>query len=256
MRIAVAGGTGLVGRYVVDALGRAGHEPVVLARARGVDLVSGAGLDDALVGVGAVIDVGNVTTTRKRPAAAYFTASTTRLLAAGRRAGVGHHVALSIVGVDRVDFGYYLGKRRQEELVLAAGTPSSVLRATQFHEFAGQVLDRARGPVAVVPRMTVQPVAASEVAEALVALAAGPAVGMAPELAGPQREELVDLARRVQWTRGGAGGRRQRLLAVRLPGAAGRAMAGGALLPTGPGPRGQQTFTEWLAAAEEPPAAA
>jgi len=228
---------------VVAALTGAGHEPVVLARSRGVDLTTGAGLDVALAGATAVIDVSNVTTTKRRESVAFFTAGTEHLLAAGDRVGVRRHVALSIVGVDRVDFGYYEGKRRQEDLVLAAPVSSSVLRATQFHEFAGQVLARSRGPLAVVPRMRVQPIAAREVADALVALAAGQAVGLAPELAGPQEHQLVDLARQLLRARG----TRRLLLPVRVPGAGGRAMAEGGLLATGPGLRGRQTFAQWLA---------
>jgi uncharacterized protein YbjT (DUF2867 family) len=243
MRIAVAGGTGVVGRHLVAALRGAGHEPVVLARSVGVDLTTGAGVDDALRGVGAVVDVSNVATTRRSAAEAFFAAATGSLLEAGRRAGVGHHVVLSIVGVDRVELGYYLGKRLQERLVLDSGVPVTVLRATQFHEFAGQLLDRVAGPVALVPRMRVQPVAAREVAGALAGLVAGPAVGRAPEIAGPEEHDLVDLARRYLRARG----RRRPVLAVPLPGAAGRQIADGALLPDESGARGRETFDHWLA---------
>lgn len=194
MRVAVAGGTGVVGRHVVSLLRERGSEPVVLARSQGVDLLTGAGLEQQLTGVEAVVDLSKVTTTSRRRSIGFFTGTTGRLLEAGRRAGVRHHVALSIVGVERVELGYYAGKRAQEQLVLTGPVPGSVLRATQFHEFAGQLLDRVRGPVAVIPRMLVQPVAACEVARALVDLAAAPPVGMAPELAGPQELELVELA--------------------------------------------------------------
>jgi uncharacterized protein YbjT (DUF2867 family) len=242
MRVAVAGGTGLVGRLVVPALSEAGHVPVVLARALGVDITTGIGLDAALVDVDVVIDVSNVATTKKKISTAFFEAGTTRLLAAGARAGVRHHVVLSIVGIDRVDFGYYYGKRRQEALALASGRAVSILRSTQFHEFAGQLLDRGAGPVAVIPRMRIQPVAAQEVADALVAVASGPPVGRAPELGGPQRRELTELVRAVRDARRS----KQLVLSVPIPGAAGRAMATGALLPTGEGSRGRQTFDEWL----------
>jgi uncharacterized protein YbjT (DUF2867 family) len=242
MRVAVAGGTGLVGRLVMPALSGAGHVPVVLARATGVDITTGVGLDAALADVDAVIDVSNVMTTRKKESIAFFKAGTTRLLEAGGRAGVRHHVVLSIVGVDLVDFGYYFGKRRQEALALASGRPISILRTTQFHEFAGQLLDRGVGPLVVTPRMQVQPVAAREVADALVDLATGPPVGMAPELGGPQRRELTELVRAVRTARGC----RKLVLPVRVPGAAGKAMSTGALLPKGDGPRGRLTFDEWL----------
>jgi uncharacterized protein YbjT (DUF2867 family) len=243
MRVAVAGGTGLVGRYVVATLSEAGHDPVTLARSVGVDITNGNGLDAALAGVQALIDVSNVTTMKKGESIAFFEAGTRNLLDAGERAGVQHHVILSIVGIDRVDFGYYFGKRRQEELALGGGRPVSVLRSTQFHEFAGQMLDRARGPVALVPRMAVAPVAAREVATALVRLVEQGPAGLAPELGGPQRRELPELARAVLSARG----RRRLLVPVRLPGAAGRAMAAGALLPAGDAVLGSQTFDDWLA---------
>ena len=244
MRIAVAGGTGLVGSLLVGQLEAGGHDPVVLARSTGVDLTTGAGLDAALEGARAVVDVTNLPTMRRRPAEEFFTAGTRHLVEAGRRAGVGHHVVLSIVGVDRVDQGYYAAKRAQERAVLSGGVPATVLRATQFHEFAGQLLDRMPGPVALVPRMRVQPVAAREVAAALAALVGDAPAGMAPELGGPEVHELVDLARRVLAARGS----RSPVLPVRLPGRAGRLAREGALLPAGPGPRGRETFEEWLGA--------
>ena len=243
MRIAVAGGTGVVGRHLVTALAAEGHEPVVLARSAGIDLTSGAGLDRELAGADGVVDVSNVKATRRAPAEAFFAAATGHLLDSARRAGVRHHVVLSIVGVDRVDSGYYLGKRLQERLVEEGGVPATVLRATQFHEFVGQMLERVPGPIALVPRMRTQPVAAREVAQALAGLVAGPPLGMAPELAGPEAYDLVDLSRRYLRATGG----KRPVLPVRLPGRAGRQMAEGALLPTGPGPRGTETFAEWLA---------
>ncbi|MGJ6963760.1 SDR family oxidoreductase [Streptosporangium sp. G11] len=243
MRVAVAGGTGLVGRYVVDELAAAGQEPVVLARSRGVDLVTGAGLDAAMAGVEAVVDVSNVTTTSGRKALSFFDSVGRNLLNAGERTGVKHHVALSIVGVDRVGSGYYQGKIHQEEVVRGGRTPWTVLRATQFHEFAQQVLDRVPKPLAVVPRMRTQPIAAREVARHLAGLVLSPAQGMAPELAGPRVEQLADMVRRLLRARH----QRRLLLPVKLPGATGVAMTGDGQLPTGPGPRGSQTFDEWLA---------
>ena len=244
MRVAVAGGTGTVGRHVVQALTREAHHPVVLARSRGVNVVTGEGLDAALTGVETVIDVSNVITTQRKKSVTFFTASTQQLLQAGQRAGVRHHVALSIVGVDRVDYGYYEGKRRQEELVLTGPVAGTVLRTTQFHEFAGQVLAGTKGPLAPVPRMRIQPVAAREVGEMLATLALGTPLGLAGDLAGPQEHQLVDLARRVVAARG----LHRRVVGVRFPGAAGRGMASGGLLPQSAGTRGTQTFDEWLAA--------
>ena len=244
-RVAVAGGTGVVGRHVVSALRAAGCEPVVLARSTGVDLLTGRGLDEALRGVRAVVDVSNVATQRRSAAVGFFSAATSALLAAGARAGVRHHVVLSIVGVDRVDTGYYAGKRAQERLVSAGEVPWTVLRATQFHEFTEQVLAIVRGPVAPVPAMRVQPVAAREVGEHLADLVLAAPVGRAPELAGPEVHELPDLVRRLLRARGS----RRLVLPLRGPTAASRAVTGGALLPTGAGPRGRQPFDDWLRSA-------
>ncbi|MEV4446731.1 SDR family oxidoreductase [Streptomyces mirabilis] len=242
MRVAVAGGTGLVGRHVVEELTAAGHHPVVLARSTGVDLVTGTGLDGALAGVDAVVDVTNVTTTRAKKAIAFFDRVAHTLQDAGEQAGVRHHVLLSIVGIDRVGLGYYQGKLRQESVLKSGRTPWTVLRATQFHEFAQQTLDRVPGPLAVVPRMRTQPVAAREVAHHLVQLVSAPAQGMAPELVGPRVEQLVDMTGRLLRARH----QHRLLLPVKMPGATGTAMTGDGLLPAGPGPRGSQTFDEWL----------
>ena len=244
MRIAVAGGTGTVGRHVVDVAWERGHDVVVLARSEGVDLTTGEGLSRRLAGVDAVVDVSNVATQRRSEAQRFFRAVTTALLAAEAEQGVGHHVVLSIVGVDQVPLGYYAGKRLQEQLVADGPVPWSVLRATQFHEFAEQSLGFVRlGPVSLVPRMLSQPVAAREVAEALVDLAAAGPSGRVPDLAGPERHDVVRLARRFVRARG----MRRAVLPLRVPGAAGRAMRSGVLAPQGEGPRGRITFAQWLA---------
>jgi len=243
MRIAVAGGTGRVGRLVVEAAGSSGHEPVVLARSAGVDLTTGAGLDAALAGVAAVIDVSDPATTSRRKATAFYERAAEHLLPAEQRAGIRHHVVLSIVGIDRLELGYYRAKQRQEALAMAGPVPASVLRATQFHEFTLQVSERG-GRFALAPVMRSQPIAAREVAAALLELALSEPAGLVPELAGPRAEDMAVLVSRVVR----AGPKRRIVVPVRLPGRLGRAMAGGALLPKGPGPRGQQTFDEWFAA--------
>jgi uncharacterized protein YbjT (DUF2867 family) len=243
MRVAVAGGTGLTGRHVVESLTRAGHDPVVLSRSTGVDLVTGAGLATALAGADAVIDVSNVTTTKRSVAERFFTAATTNLRDAAAAAGVGHYVLLSIVGVDRVDLGYYAGKRRQEDLLAAGSVPWTVLRATQFHEFAEQVLERVRGPVAVIRAMRSRPVAVAEVADALVeAVAAGPAEAYATELAGPELLWLADMARLVLRRRG----QRRWVLSVPLPGRVGRELRAGGSLPLDEFREGRRTFADYL----------
>ncbi len=244
-RIAVAGGTGLVGRLVVEEVRRAGATPVVIARSAGVDLTTGDGLDEALAGADAVVDASNVETLSAKVSVGFFEAATRNLLAAGERAGVRHHVALSIVGCDVVDLPYYLGKRRQEELVAAGPVPWTIVRATQFHEFAGQLVDRSPRPFALAPRMLSQPVAAAEVASLLAATAVGEPQRSTLDLGGPRPERMDRLVRAELRRRG------IRRVVVPLPmaGATGRQVRDGGLLP-GPGASlGRQTFAEWAARA-------
>lgn len=249
LTIAVAGGTGVVGRHVVEVARERGHDVVVLARSEGVDLLTGSGLAARLRGADAVVDVTGTVAQQREASQAFFGGVTRLLLDAEREAGVGHHVVLSIVGVDDVPSGYYAGKRLQERLVAEqdpSGTvPWSILRATQFHEFAEQALGFARlGPLSLVPRMLSQPVVAREVARALVELVERGPSGRVPDLAGPEQHRIAHLARRVSRARGLG----RRVVEVPLPGAAGRAMRRGGLLPRDQGPRGVVTFEEWLAA--------
>ena len=182
VRIAVIGGTGLVGGHVVSSVERSGHEAVVVARSRGVDLATGEGLDGALAGAEAVIDVSNA------PAPEDLGTMTERLLAAEDRAGVAHHVLLSIVDVQRVGGNpHYAGKRRQEELVQAGPVPWTIVHATQFHEFAVQIVGwTLRDGTATVPPLLLQPVAAADVGDALAEVAAGEPRHGTLELAGPE----------------------------------------------------------------------
>lgn len=245
MKIAIAGGTGTVGRPTVDAVRAAGHEPVSLSRSGGVDLVSGAGLDAALDGVDAVIDTANVTTLKAGDATDFFTTATGNLLAAAGRAGVAHVVLLSIVGIDRMPYDYYAGKVAQERVVEASAVPWTILRATQFHEFAGQLFDRAKiGPLHLAPRARVQPVSAREVGEHLAAIAAGAARGRARDLAGPREERLDEMVRSYARHTGHRGW----VPSVSLPGPQMKGMRAGLALPSGDATLGTETFAEWLAA--------
>lgn len=255
MRVAVAGGTGVVGSPTVAALESAGHEAVVLSRSRGVDLLAGAGqgrgsdaaadprLVAALAGCDAVIDVTSIQTTSGRASVAFFGAVTRALLAAEREAGVPHHVALSIIGAVEAPSAYYAGKALQERLVRESGTGWSILRASQFHEFAGQLVGDRERRLHLVPVMRSQPIAAAEVGGALAGIATGAPRGLDRDLAGPRPEDMPDLVRRYL----AATGRRGRVVTVPLPGRWGRALRDGTLLP-GPDARlGGQTFAEWLA---------
>lgn len=246
MKIAIAGATGVVGRHAADAAAAAGHGVVPLARSLGVDVRTGAGLAARLEGVDVVVDCLNVATTRKRPAVEFFTTTTDHLLAAEEQAGVAHHVLLSIVGIDQVPFGYYDGKVAQERRVRDSGRPSTILRATQFHEFAEQMLERAKvGPVVMAPKMLAAPVAAREVGAALAELAAGAPQGDTLEMGGPEQLEMSELVARVGKARGGV-----KVVSARLPGAAGKAMTAGHLVPSSPRRVGIQTWDEWFAERE------
>ena len=246
-RIAVIGATGLVGRATVAALEAAGHEAVPVSRSGGIDVLTGAGLADALAGVRCVIDVTNTPDTDPAAARAFFGTVSANLLAAERTAGVEHHVALSIVGVDRVDGnGHYAGKRRQEEIVAAGPVPYTVVRATQFFDFAAMVVEWTRDDgVATVPPLLVSPIAVADVAATLAELATGQPVNGTVEVAGPEQQDLVDMARRTLTARGDT-----TRLATSWHGIFGPEMAGDVLLP-GPDARtGATTFDQWLATEE------
>jgi uncharacterized protein YbjT (DUF2867 family) len=243
MKIAVAGGTGTVGRHVVDAVRFAGHEPLVLSRSTGTDLLTGQGLATSLHGAAAVIDVSATSSTSGAESVRFFGTVTRNLREAERQAGVQHHVALSVVGARRVNANYYAGKAVQEQLLHEQASGWSLLRATQFHEFAMQLLEHGKlGPLQIVPTMRSQPVAATEVAAELVEIALGDPRGLEPDLAGPQEETMADLARRYLE----ATNRPGTVLQMALPGAWGRGMRDGSLLPESGTRLGSQTFDEWL----------
>jgi uncharacterized protein YbjT (DUF2867 family) len=244
MKIAVAGGTGLVGGLLVEALH--GHDVVVLSRAHGVDTAAGTGLDEALQGVDAVVDTTNTNAMDPDAARAFFGTSTQHLLDAEGRAGVRHHVVLSIIGIDRVEgSGHYAGKRRQEEVAEAGPVPVTILRAAQFFEFAELVMGWMRdGDTITLAPLLLQPVAASDVAEALARIAVGAPQGRAADLAGPEPQDLVDMARRILAARGDT---TTRITPSWRDGPFGVEMAGEAMLP-GPGATlAPTTFEEWLA---------
>ncbi|MET3721847.1 MULTISPECIES: NAD(P)H-binding protein [unclassified Arthrobacter] len=245
MDIAVAGGTGTVGRYVVALARDRGHRVTSLSRSEGVDLVTGQGLTEALQGVNTVIDVSGIQTLSTRKAVGFFIGAARNLLAAEKAAGVRHHVALSIVGIDHAASGLYAGKLAQEAAVRKGDVPWTILRSTQFHEFVPLTISLASvGPVVVVPQMTTQPVAAREVAEALVGAAEAGPQGRVADLGGPRREQLADLARECVRR----SGHRKLVLAIPAPGAMGRAMRHGDLIPAASAAVGRQTFREWLEA--------
>jgi uncharacterized protein YbjT (DUF2867 family) len=199
MRIVVIGGTGFIGAQVVESLRSSGHDPVIAAPSTGVDAFSGDGLAAALAAADAVIDVSDSPTRDPDGMLAFFTASARNIAAAERSAGVGHHVLLSIVGIDRVpNSAYYRAKLAQEEAARSAGpgVPVTVLRATQFATFGRQIADRATiDGRAKVPPVLVQPVSPAEVAAELVRLTVERAPAGTVEIAGPEVVRLDDFMR-------------------------------------------------------------
>ena len=198
MKIVIIGGTGLIGAKTVDRLRRRGHEVIAASPDSGVDTISGKGVAEALVGAQVVVDLANSPSFEDEAVLKFFETSGRNLLAAGAAAGVKHHVALSVVGTDRLlESGYFRGKLAQENLIKGSGIPYTIVRSTQFFEFLGRIAQAGTvGPTVHVSPALVQPIAADDVADAMADFAlAAPANGT-PEIAGPERVRLDDLVRR------------------------------------------------------------
>ena len=253
-KIAVAGATGRVGRHAVDILRERGHEVVAMSRSTGVDLVTGAGLTEALTGVDCVLDLASTPSPERQAATEYFTTATRNLHEVGERTGVRLLVVVSIIGNDRFRGGYNAAKQVHEREALAGPVPARILRAAQFHELVELLVQwGTRGDVSYVPDMRTQPVAARAVAEAAIDLAFNPDGGATepfPEIAGPREERFADLARGLVERRG---------LSLRIeegndPDDPDREMfENGGLLPSAHAVLTGPTFDDWLTlrAAEE-----
>lgn len=196
MRFAVIGGTGLIGSRVVRDLNATGHEAVPHSLSTGVDVLTGQGVDAALAGADVVVNLTN-SPTFDDASPAFFRTSMDILLAAAGRAGSGHFVILSIVGVDRVpELDYYRAKALQEDLLKAGPVPYSIVRATQFMEFVDAVLSWTSDADTVrLPRTLLQPVAAADVAATVAEVAAGPPLNGTLDLTGPDTYPLDELGR-------------------------------------------------------------
>lgn len=250
--IAVAGATGRVGRHVVDVLEAREHQVVRMSRSTGVDVITGAGLADALVGVDCIIDVATGPSPEQAAATGFFTTAARNLQAAGQQAGVRRIVVVSIIGCDHFTAGYGAAKIAHEQAMLAGPIPVSILRAAQFHEFVAELVEWGRrGEVSYVPTMRTQLVAARTVAEALADLATSAQVtsGAIPEIAGPREESLVEMANLLVARRGDG---------LRIEGVVDAAdpdhevYQSGALLPSPHATLTGPSFEEWLESSRVP----
>jgi uncharacterized protein YbjT (DUF2867 family) len=198
MKIVVIGGTGLIGKKLVNKLSQNGHEVVAASPASGVNTITGEGLAKALAGAQVVVDVANSPSFEDKAVLEFFETSGRNLRAAEATAGVGHHIALSVVGTDRLlASGYFRAKMAQEYLIKASKIPYTILRSTQFFEFVSGIAQSATdGQTVRLSPALVQPIVSDDVADALADIAVGKPVNGTVEVAGPERIRLDELVRR------------------------------------------------------------
>jgi uncharacterized protein YbjT (DUF2867 family) len=245
MKIVVIGGSGLIGKKLIPLLREGGHEAVSASPSSGVNTLTGEGLAEALKGTQVVVDVSNSPSFEDKPVLEFFETSTRNLLAAEAAAGVGHHVALSVVGASRLpDSGYMRAKVAQERLIQGGKVPYTIVRATQFFEFVGAIAGSgADGGAVRVPDAPMQPVAADDVAAALADVAVGPPANATLELAGPEAHSMAAFVRRAL----AAGGDTRTVVADPQARYFGAALDARGLTPDGANPRiGPTRFEEWL----------
>jgi len=198
MKILIIGGSGLIGTKLVKNLRQLGHDVVAASRSSGVNTLTGEGLAEALAGAQVVVDVANSPSWEDKAVLEFFETSSRNLLAAEATAGVGHHVALSVVGTDRLlASGYFRAKMAQENLIKASPVPYTIVRATQFFEFVGSIAQSATdGQTVRLSPALVQPIVSEDVAAALADIAVKEPVNGTLELAGPEAIRLDELVRR------------------------------------------------------------
>jgi uncharacterized protein YbjT (DUF2867 family) len=244
MKVVVIGGNGLIGKKLIPLLRGRGHEAVATSRSTGVDAVTGEGLTGALAGADVVVDVTNAPSWEDAAVLAFFEASTRNLLTAGKAAGVKHHVALSVVGADRIpDSGYLRAKLAQERLIAAGGVPYTVVRATQFFEFLGGIAGPKGGDTVRLPTAPMQPLAADDVAVALADIVLGAPANGVVELAGPESLSIAEFVGRYLTATGDA----RKVVADPQARYFGAALDDRGLNPGGDSPRiGPTRFEEWL----------
>src|SRR6516162_4423582 len=197
MKIVVIGGTGLIGAKTVAILRQGGHEVVAASPKSGVNTITGEGLKEAVAGAEVVIDLANSPSFEDKAVLDFFETSGRNLLAAEAAASVRHHVALSIVAIDRTDNGYFRAKLAQEKLIVASGIPYTIIRATQFMEFLRGIADSsADGKMVRLPPVLFQPIAADDVAAIVAEVALAAPRGGIVEIAGPERAPFNEIVAR------------------------------------------------------------
>jgi uncharacterized protein YbjT (DUF2867 family) len=203
MKIVVIGGTGLIGSKTVAILRQGGHEVVAASPNTGVNTITGEGLKEAMAGAEVAIDLANSPSFEDKAVLEFFETSGRNLLPAEAAAGVRHHVALSIVAIDRTDNGYFRAKLAQEKLIAGSGIPYTIIRATQFMEFLGGIADAsAEGNMVRLPPVLFQPIAAADVASVVAEMAlASPRNGIV-EIAGPERAPFNEIVGRYLKAKG------------------------------------------------------
>jgi uncharacterized protein YbjT (DUF2867 family) len=252
--IAVTGATGRLGSHLVEILEQRGHEVIPIARSRGVDVITGDGLDPALAGVETIIDSATGPSPEEKEATEFFTTSARNIQRAGAAAGAKRIVLVSIIGIDKFHGGYNGAKVAQEGALLEGPLPVRIVRAAQFHEFIEPMVGwTIQDGVANVPEMRTQPLAARVAAEALADAAEEPEVeiGRITEVAGPRAERLADLARVLFSRRGESVEVRESRQSILVPDPEnpdGAAYAEGAALPNPGAKLAGPSFEEWLGA--------
>jgi uncharacterized protein YbjT (DUF2867 family) len=211
VKIVVVGGSGLIGTKLVNRLRQKGHEVVAASPNSGVNTITGEGLAEALAGAQVVVDVANSPSFEDKAALEFFETSGRNLMPAEKAAGVGHHLALSVVGTERLlANGYFRAKMAQEKLIKASGIPYTILHSTQFFEFIRSIIESgADGDVIRLSPALVQPIASDDVAATLADLALGSPLNATVEVAGPEAGPLDDFARQFL----AASGDRRRVIA-------------------------------------------
>lgn len=206
MKIVVIGGTGLIGSKTVAALTTRGHDVAGVAPSNGVDTYTGAGLAESLAGANVVIDLANSPSFEDGPAMDFFQTAGQNLLAAGKAAGVGHHIALSVVGTAKLQgSGYFRAKQAQEELIRASRLPYTIIHSTQFMEFIGMIARSATlGDEVRLSPALLQPILSDDVAAAVADVAESAPVNALVEIAGPDRAPMATFVSRVLTAAGDA----------------------------------------------------